>query len=191
MRRPEDGLIRGHRTREPDRLGARIGRDQAPRVRLGEPGPDERVLDDAPQTLLLREPATDVAPERHRERDAVEKRPRDLLDDVDLARDVARAPRRHGDVPVVGDVEAEPEQGRALLLGRDVEADHSRRSLWTQTNDRALRQPGVHVGVTRHSRAGEVDEHPAREDRSRLGEVRVDALLPAVRSRGAEREPLR
>ena len=188
---PEDGLLRGHGTREPDCLGARIGRDEAPRVCLGEAGPDERVLDDTAQTLLLREAATDVAPQRHRERDAVEKRPRDLLDDVDLACDVARAPGRHGHVPCVGDVEAEPEQRRALLLGRDVEADHPRRALRTQTNDRALRQPVVHIGVTRHSRSGEVDEHPAGEDRGRLCEMRIDALLPPVRSRGAEREPLR
>ena len=42
-----------------------------------------------------------------------------------------------------------------------------------------------------HPRAGEVDEQPAREQRSVLGEVRVDALLPAVRAGGAEAEALR
>jgi hypothetical protein len=57
---PEDGLLRGHGTREPDCLGIRIGRDEAPRVRLGETSPDERVLDDAAQPLLLREAAQDM-----------------------------------------------------------------------------------------------------------------------------------
>jgi len=132
-----------------------------------------------------------MAPQRHGVRDAVEKRPRDLLDDVDLASDVTRAPGRHGYVPCVGDVEAEPEQGRALLIGRDVETNHPRRALRTQANDRLRRQPVVHIGVTRHSRSGEVDEHPAREYRGRLCEMRIDALLPPVRSRSAEREPLR
>ena len=46
-RRPQDRLIRGHRVRKADRVGVRIRRDEAPRVRLRQAGADERVLDDA------------------------------------------------------------------------------------------------------------------------------------------------
>ena len=64
------------------------------------PAPTSASSTSAPEPLLLREPPANVPPQRHRERDPVEKRPRDLFDHVDLARDVARAPRRDGDVPV-------------------------------------------------------------------------------------------
>ncbi len=39
--------------------------------------------------------------------------------------------------------------------------------------------------------SGQVDEQAAREDRRRLGEVRVDALLPAIGSGRSERQTLR
>ena len=100
-RRPEDRLVRRHRVRQPNGVAARILGDEAPRVRLRQAGAHERVLDDPPQALLLREPAVDVAPERQRVGDAVEERPGDLLDQVDLAGHVARAPGRDRHVPFV------------------------------------------------------------------------------------------
>ncbi len=190
-RRSQDRLIRGHRIRKPDGVGTRIRGDQAPGVRLGEARADERVLDDATESLLLREPSLDVPTERHRQRDAVEQRPRHLLDQIGLARHVARAPRRNGDVPVVGDVEAEAAKRRALLVGGHVDPDQARRALGAEANDRALREPGVDVGVARHPRAGEIDEQAAREHGRVLGEIRIDSFLPAIRAGRAQRESLR
>ena len=48
----------------------------------------------------------------------------------------------------------------------------------------------MHVDAAGRLSTGEVDEEPAREDRGRLGLVRVDALLPAVRAVGTQREAL-
>ncbi len=126
----------------------------------------------------------------HRERDAVEDRSRDLLDEVDLARDVASAPRRDGHIPVVCNVEAESDKSPPLLVRRDVQPDHLRRALRTQVDDGPLGEPRVHVDVACHARSREVDEHAAREDCGGLCEVRIDTLLPAIGSSGAKREPL-
>ena len=188
--RPEDRLVRRHRAGEANRVRVRIRRDEAPRVRLGEPRADEGVLDDPAQTLILREPSADVTSQRHRERDAIEERSRDLLDEVHLAADVARPPRGHGDVPLVGDVEAQPPERRPLVGGRDLEPDQARRPLGPEADDRPCREPVLDVEVPRHPRAGQVDEQTARENGRVLGEMRVDALLPAVRAGRAQREPL-
>ena len=75
--------------------------------------------------------------------------------------------------------------------GGHVEADHARRALRAQVNDRTLGEPGMHVGMTRHPRTGEIDEHPAGQNGRVLGEVRVDPLLPAIRPGGAQRKSLR
>ncbi len=114
----------------------------------------------------------------------------DLLDEVDLAGDVARPPRRDGDVPVVGDIEAEAAKGRALLVGRDLEPDQARRTLGPKADDRPLGESLLNVDAPSHPRSGQVDEQATRENGRVLGEVRVDALLPAVRARRAQREPL-
>ena len=137
-RRPQDRLLGGHRARKPDRVRDPDRSREAPRVRLRETGADEHVLDDPAQPLLLGEPAAHVPAQRHRERDAVEQRPRDLLDHVDLARDVARAPGRDGHVPLRRDVEAERFEGRALVVRRDVDADELRCALRPQTDDGPL-----------------------------------------------------
>ena len=136
-RRPEDRLVRRHRIRQPNGVAARILGDEAPRVRLRQAGAHERVLDDPPQALLLREPAVDVAPERQRVRDAVEEWPGDLLDQVDLAGHIARTPGRDRHVPLVGDLEPEPPQHRSLLVVGNVEADEARGALGTEVDDRA------------------------------------------------------
>ena len=71
-RRAEDRLVGGHRARQSDRVRVGIGGDETPRIGLREPGADQRVLDDAPEPLLLRQSAADVAPQRQRVRDPVE-----------------------------------------------------------------------------------------------------------------------
>ena len=88
------------------------------------------------------------------------------------------------------DLEAEPLEDRALLVRRDVEADEAVGALGPEADDRPSRQAGVDVGAARQLGAGEVDEEPAREHGRRLGEMGVDALLPAVRALRAQAEPL-
>ena len=131
-----------------------------------------------------------MATQGHRVRDPVEDRPRDLLDEIDLTRHVARTPGRDGDLPVVRDVEPKAFERLALVARRDVEPDHSVRSLGPEPDDPALGEPPLDVGVPGHARAAEVDDHPARELRSGLREVRVDAFLPAVRACRPERVTL-
>ena len=190
-RRPQDRLIRRHRARQADRVGIRILGDEAPRVGLGQPGSDEDVLDRASESLLLRQPALHVATQRKRVRDAVEQRPCDLLDEVDLAGDVARAPRWHGQLPLPEISKPKPWSAFSCSSGGDLDADDLRRRRpgGARTTGRSG-SAGVHVDAPGHPRAGEVDEHPTREQRSLLGEVRVDALLPAVRASRAEAEAL-
>ena len=65
-------------------------------------GAEQRVLGAAAQPLLGREPADGAAARGQRGREPVEApEPRDLLDQVGLARDVVAAPVRHGDVEPV------------------------------------------------------------------------------------------
>ena len=121
-RRPQRGQL------DRDRLGELPRRvvveDEARRVRLGEAEPDERVLDAAPELLLARERAEHLAPRGQRERHVLEPEARDLLDDVDLARDVAGAPRRRRRRSSPSVLEAEPAEERVLLVRRRRDADH-------------------------------------------------------------------
>ena len=126
---------------------------------------------------------------RHGERYAVEDGAGDLLDQVDLASHVARAPGGDRYVPLGRDLEAEALEHRPLLVGRDLEADQAVGPLGTQVDDRTLRERPLDVRRAGHPRAREVDDQAARELRGRLREIRVDALLPAIRARGPERMP--
>ncbi len=104
-------------------------------------------------------------------------------------RDVARAPRRDAEAAVIA-LEADAAEDLLLPLGGNVEAEHLVRPLGPQRHDGRLRQLAVDVGGAGPARAGELDEELRCERRGAAGEVRVDALLPAVRALGAEREPL-
>ena len=148
---------------------------QARRVRLGEAEADERVLDAAAERLLARQPAEHLAPRRQRVRHVLEPEARDLLDHVDLARDVAGAPGRHDDVLAVA-LEAELAEQRVLPLGRRLDADQRVGALGPEADDRPLGQVAVHVGVRR----------PARRRRARGG-ARSRGRRPA--RRGAGRRP--
>ncbi len=93
------------------------------------------------QPLLLREPSAHVrvgaaSCSGIRSRSG----PRDLLDHVDLARDVAGAPGRDGDVPLVGDLE--PEAARASRAARPAQRRARSRAtpLGAEADDRPLRQ---------------------------------------------------
>ena len=60
-RRPQHRLLGGQRLGQPDRAGDRVVGQQAPRVRLREAEPDERVLDAPADPLRVGEPAVELA----------------------------------------------------------------------------------------------------------------------------------
>ena len=155
-----------------------------------EAGADEDVLQRAAEPLLGGQVTGDEATERHRVRHPVEHDAGDLLDEVDLSRDVARPPRRDGHGPGTVHLEAEPLEDRALLARGDVEADQAARALRAEGHEGSFRETVVDVDRGDRLGGGEVDEQAAGERRSRLGRVRVDALLPLVRPLRAEPEPL-
>ena len=97
---------------------------------------------------------------------------------------------RHGHPPRVVDLELEAAEHRPLLLFGHVQPDQGGGAGRTERHHRTVGQSVVHVDRPGRLGAREVDEEPAREDRSGLGRVRVDAFLPLVRPLGAEGEPL-
>ena len=117
-------MLRRERIGQAQGSGIGIARDEAQRVRLEEAGAHEHVLDEAPQALALREAAEHRAPEREREGDLLEAvDARDLLDQVDLPRDVAHPPGGNADVPARDDVEPEALEDVLLLLLLDLDPD--------------------------------------------------------------------
>ena len=73
---------------------------------------------------------------------------------------------------------------------RRREADQLVGALGPVVDHRPLGEPVVHVGVGRPARAGSLDEQLRGEVGRRLGQVRVDALLPAVRALRAQPQAL-
>ena len=91
------------------------------------PQPDEHVLDEPAQSLRAGKPPEHRVAARQREGDVGEPKARDLLDQVDLPRHVARAPRRHEEPALRVAVEAESVQDRRLLVRRRPRARAPRR----------------------------------------------------------------
>ena len=140
--------------------------------------------------LHRRQRAEHLASPGKRERDLVEPDSRDLLDEIDLPRHVARAPGGNGDAVVLG-LEPEALQDRALLLRRGLEADQRVGAVGPQSNRRSLRERAMNIGVTGPARAADLDEQLRRKCGRLRRQVRVDALLPAIRAFRAELQPLR
>ena len=189
QRRPQGHLIHVHRIDQPDRPVWH----EAEGVRLRHADADEHVLAEPSQPLLDRTPPEHLAPFGQRERHLLEAVDADdLLDDVDLARDVAGAPGRDGDDagPLL-DLEAEPLEDPALVGERHVDARDGVGALGPQPRHGADGQIALLVDLAGPARLRQVDEQLGRVDRRLLRDVRVDALLPAVRTLGAKREPLR
>ena len=189
----QDGVVRGERHGESQRVRVRVARDEAPRVGLGEAAARHDVLDEAAEPLILREAAEHLAPRGQRERDVVEPEACDLLHEVDLARDVAGPPGRDGHSPLVaftGDLEAEPLENAALLAGVDLEPDDGIRAGGPKARHRPGRELGADVRVTHPVCARRLDEQLGRENGGLPCDVRIDALLPAVRRLAAQAEPL-
>ena len=119
--------------------------------------------------------------------------PRDLFDDVDLARHVERAPARREHPQLVAlalDLEAQAVEDRGAPVGSDVDAGHGAHPAGAQDDPLAYRDITAQVDRIRClCRARELDEHArcgAVRDRRQRG---VDALLEAVRGLGADAEP--
>ena len=189
QRRAQDRLVARERVGQPQRVAVGVLADEARRVRLREAAAGEHVLDRPPELLLAGEAADRLPAGRQRERHVVEHEARDLLDQIGLARHVPCAPRRRRHRVAV-DVELEPAQDAALLVGGNVEAEQRARALRPQLDARSLRQRGVRVGLAHPAGAGRLHDQLRREPGRMLGEIRVDALLPPVRPLGAQREPL-
>ena len=165
--------VAAHRVGQADRVRVGIGGDEAPGVRLAEAGADEDVLDDAAAAAA---PRSDGPATARRSgivvRHPVEHDARDLLDEVDLARDVARAPRRDGHVPVVGDLEAEPLEDlraarrgatsspttRSVRSGRRLTTGRAGRPRWTSALPAARRRRGRRGAGSRAPRRARRDD---------------------------------
>ncbi len=140
-RRPQHRLVRGERIGKAERVGVRVAPVEAPRVRLVEPGADERVLGTAAQALLAGQ-ATRAGATGKGEGDLVQVNARDLLDDVGLARDVAGAPGRHDNIPGVRLDEPEPREQPPLVVLGNLEAVQRVRALRAEMDHRPVGQPG-------------------------------------------------
>src|SRR5205823_15025640 len=114
----------------------------------------------------------------------------DLLDEVDLPRDVAGPPGRNHHLAVRA-VEAEALQDRLLALGRDLEPEQRVDALRAQSDHRPSRQLALDVHGSGPRRACQLDDQLGRAPGCLLREVRVDAFLPAVRAFRAQTETLR
>ncbi len=99
QRRVEHGSERRRLGRERLRQAQVALGDEGRRVHLGVAGSDEDVLDEPADALRPRQPAEHRVAARQRERDLGEHEARDLLDEVDLAGDVAGAPGRDEEAP--------------------------------------------------------------------------------------------
>ena len=157
----------------------RIVRLQRVRVRLEEAAADEDVCHEAAQTLLAREPSEELSAQRKRGRHFFETEARDLLDEIDLAAHVTRAPRGHADVPGVVELEAEPLEAAALLVFLDRNADDVLHVRGAKLDKGPCGELRLHVCMSRPARADEFDEEFRRVVRGRLGQLGRHALLPA------------
>ncbi len=86
--------------------------------------------------------------------------------------------------------EADPAEDLALLLRGYLEPHELAGALRPQPDHGRLRQVALHVLRPGPARAAQLDDQLRRVRRRLARDVRVDALLPAVRALGAERVPL-
>src|SRR5207247_8335255 len=85
---------------------------------------------------------------------------------------------------------AEAGQGLRLAVLADLDTHQRRGSGRPQYRDGPRRQLALDVDVPGEACARELHDQLGGESRGRLGQVRVDTLLPSVRALGAEAEPL-
>ena len=105
---------------------------------------------------------------------------------------VTSTARQVGTVTFQSELTSNPSRSSAprCSSGGDLQPDHAVDPVGAERDDRRLGELALRVDVARPLRARQLEDELGRE-RGRLGsEVRVDALLPAVRALGAERMPL-
>ena len=119
---------------------------------------------------------------------------RDLLDHIDLARDVEEARRRHPHVDraLSGTrIEAEAVEDLDRPSQRDVERGDVRDAVHAHAQMQPRRQVGADVDrARRHVRAAQLHEQTRGGTRGERGLVGVDALLPAIGGLGAQADLL-
>ena len=135
------------------------------------------------------QPARHRAPERQREGHVGKDEAGDFLDEVDLARQVASAPRRDA---VGAAPRARPETSRGSPPApRGRPPSRSPRPPSPDGRDAAAgRAARVDLGVSGPACARELDNELGRHGRGLLGQVRVDPLLPAIGALRAQPHPL-
>src|SRR5262249_59378403 len=111
------------------------------------------------------------------------------VDRVDVAVDVTNAPRRHADVPLLRDLEAESDESHALLVGRDGDAHDLLGTLGAEPDYRRLLEVGFDVRVAGPPSAGQIDEELGRVDSRLFGKLRRHTLLPTCLRLGAHAQP--
>ena len=190
-RRPENRLLARQRLLQPDRRP--VAGPPASRLHVyasEKPKPTSVVLDPPADPLVLGEPAEHRLARRQRGRHVVEAEARDLLDDVDLAGDVARAPRRHATRSRPST--SKPSRRRIACCssaGVSIPTTASARSGRKRTTG-GCGQLGMDVGVADPARTRKLDEQLVASVAACSREIRIDALLPAVRALRAQAQAL-
>ncbi len=173
----------------------RIG--EAPADDLVQAAADHRVLGGAAHALGVREHAGGAAARRQRRRQALEAvDARDLLDQVDLARDVVAAQRRHPHLEAAAarfGFEVERVEDLGLARGRDGDPEDRLHARLAQPDFRARGDPAgpLEADVDRagnDARAAQLD-HQLRRERLRVHALlRLQPLLEAPRGLAAQAE---
>ena len=178
----QDRLVGRQRLGEPDAIRLAVVRHETPGVRLEPAGADEDVLDEASQTLLAGQPSATWRSAAAAWCGTSSSLKRPTSSTRSTSRVTSRA-RQLGTVTVqaVGNLEAEPVEHLLLLLGRGREPEQRVDALRPEADDRPVRQLALHVGRAGPARAGQLDEELRRVDGRLLGQLWIDALLPAGR----------
>ena len=193
--RAQNRVVRGERHGESQRVRVRVARDEAPGVGLAEATAGHDVLDAraAGAGPGVRRP--NIA----RRAGSVNGTSSSLKRAISSTRSISRVTSRARQVGTVtrqlvafaGDLEAEPLED-AALLGRG--RSRARRRASVRAGRRRVTGPDGSSAPTSAwpdpASAGVSTSSWRREHRRLPGEVRVDALLPAVRGLAAQAEPL-
>ena len=203
QRGPQLRLLRGHRVGERQRA-ARAGLEQPQLVRelraceapaddLVQPLRGERVLGVAPQPLHRRQPPDGAVTGGQRRRQVLEAiEPRDLLDQVGLARDVIATEVGDGHIEPVGGVDGREGERLQQLLGalaRDRDAEQALDARVAQADRGGLRPGPADIDRARaDGRATDVDEQSRRDRLCPQRLLGLQPLLIAARGLAAQRQ---
>ena len=181
----QDGELGGEGLGERPGRRIRVVGAQGRRVRLGEPEADQDVLDAAPK-LLHRRQRAEHRPPSGSVNGTSSSRKRATSSTTSTSRVTSRA--RNVGTTTSPLRRSKPSRSSQLVLlgGRRLEADQLVGALRPERDHRALGQLAFHVDVPDPLGAGRRDDQLGRELCRLLGQMRVDAFLPAVRALGAQ-----